>query len=246
MSDYGWLDPDFNIVSTVITVATAAALIHRAIFRAPRGYRRLVRARELGRTDVVRRAYRAALTRQAVLTGVVLFIVAVDGGVSHTDVGLASSSGAAGWGWAAYAGVLLAASTLYLRARAKRGQSVPGQRNFVALVARDGERWAAAAVAVGAGISEELLFRGLFTAFAVDVLGLGAGLAVFVLSPCFGIMHVYQGWLAVLATTIVGFAFGSLYLSTRSLLIPILLHALVDLRGLVAVPAATGAAQRRH
>jgi len=243
VADYPWLDADFGTVSAVVTFAGAAVLLYRSLRRAPRGYQRLVRARQLERHDLVRRFYRAAWMRHAVVTLLVLILVAADGGVGRRDVGLALPRGrhaASDWGWSLYICVLLAATTVYMRARAKRGQAIPGQRNVVALVARDGERWAAAGVALGAGVSEELLFRGLFTAAVVDVVGLSVGAAVVVVSIGFGLMHVYQGWRGVLVTGLVGFALSALYLSSRSLLMPMLLHVLVDLRGLVAVPVSTG------
>ena len=249
MADYAWLDPQFGVVSAVATFAGAAALLYRSIRRTPRGYRRLVRARELGRHDVVQRFYRVAWIRHAIMTTLVVVLVAADGGVSRADVGLVLPHGrhiAADWGWTVYVCVILALSTVFLRARAKRGRSIPGQRNVVALVAREGERWAAAAVAVGAGVSEEVVFRGLFTAAAVDLLGLSVGAAVVVVTAVFGLMHLYQGWLGVLGTAVVGFALSALYLSSESLLMPMLLHVLIDLRGLVGVPVSTGAGAARH
>jgi hypothetical protein len=123
---------------------------------------------------------------------------------------------------------------------------VPGQRLFAALVARDGERWQAAGVALGAGLSEEMLFRGLFIAVAVDRLGLSPVPALLVVSAGFGAVHLYQGWLGVLGTTIAGLALGAFYFETQSLLMPIVLHVLVDLRGLVLVPVAGHASGARH
>lgn len=48
--------------------------------------------------------------------------------------------------------------------------------------------------------------------------------------------RVYQGWLGVLATTVLGALFAALYLATESLLLPIVLHIAFDLRGLLLTP----------
>ena len=118
---------------------------------------------------------------------------------------------------------------------------------FAALVARDGERGQAAVVAFGAGVSEELLFRGLFVAVAVDRLGLAPVPALILVSAGFGAVHLYQGWLGVLGTALAGVVLGAFYFETQSLLMPILLHVLIDLRGLILVPvgAEPPAAPRR-
>jgi membrane protease YdiL (CAAX protease family) len=249
VSDYPWLDPHLDVVSTVIVVATAAVTVWMGLVRAPRLYRALVVVRENNRSDLARRYYRRATAVQALRCVVVLLVLVTDRGVSRVDLGLVLPSGRhapTAWGWFAYVCVLLALVVVVLRVRVRRGQSVPGQGLFSALVARDGERWLAAGVAVGAGVSEELLFRGLFLAAVVSGWGLDPVVALIIVSVVFGAMHRYQGWLGVLGTAVVSLMFGGFYLTTRSLLIPILIHVLVDLRGLVAVPVATGAGRPRH
>jgi len=49
----------------------------------------------------------------------------------------------------------------------------------------------------------------------------------------FGAAHFYQGWRGVLLTSLLGFGLARLYLSTGTLLLPILAHALIDLRFLL-------------
>lgn len=94
------------------------------------------------------------------------------------------------------------------------------------------ERWWAAGVSVGAGVSEELVFRGLLLAVAV---GLGASplLAAGLLSVVFGAVHLYQGVAGVVTTTLFGAVMAAMALSTGSLLLPVLLHVAVDLRSLL-------------
>lgn len=92
------------------------------------------------------------------------------------------------------------------------------------------ERWYVA-VAVTAGVCEELLFRGFLIAYVRAVAPATPGLAVAALvAVVFGVAHLYQGWKGVLATGGVGAALAMLYLDTGSLLWPILIHVLLDLR----------------
>jgi membrane protease YdiL (CAAX protease family) len=55
-------------------------------------------------------------------------------------------------------------------------------------------------------------------------------------SIIFGLCHFYQGWQGVLGTTALGAVFAGLYVATGSLLFPVILHALVDLRILLIFP----------
>jgi len=82
-------------------------------------------------------------------------------------------------------------------------------------------------VAVTAGITEEFLWRGFLmwylTQFMPVWLAAVAGIVAF------GLAHAYQGWKKVPQIVLVGGAFMVLYLTTGSLLLPIVLHIAVDL-----------------
>jgi len=52
----------------------------------------------------------------------------------------------------------------------------------------------------------------------------------------FGFAHIYQGWKGVLGTGLVGGVLAYLYLSTGSLLLPIVLHILIDARIVFLAP----------
>lgn len=96
------------------------------------------------------------------------------------------------------------------------------------------ERWLFAAVAVTAGICEELLFRGFLLFYLQDLfLGLSLAAAVIVSSIVFGMAHLYQGAKGVLGTGVFGLGMALLYVWSGSLLLPIILHALLDLRVLL-------------
>lgn len=94
-----------------------------------------------------------------------------------------------------------------------------------------------AALSVNAGVVEEALFRLALPALLVVVTG--EPLSAFLLAALlFGALHAYQGWVGVLATTIVGLLFTGLYVVSGSIGLAMLVHALFDLRTLVAIPMA--------
>ncbi|HEV7204046.1 MAG TPA: CPBP family intramembrane glutamic endopeptidase [Jatrophihabitans sp.] len=248
MSRDTWLDPQFGLVATTITVAL---VVFHLVVSPPRQrarYRRLVQQRAVDPT-ALSRFYRAALTRQAIGTALVLIAVLATTGIEWRDVGLVWPHGSQvgqAWGSVAYLCALVAASGLVLRRRALSGRTVPGQRLFAALVpATPGERRLGAAVAFGAGIAEEFVFRGLFIAAGVSLLGLEPLVSATVVSVLFGLAHFYQGWLGMLGTGFAGVLLSLLYLMSGSLLVPIIVHVVIDLRALVLVPAQRPDAVRR-
>lgn len=97
------------------------------------------------------------------------------------------------------------------------------------------------ALSLGAGVYEELLFRLGMPALIFAVTG-NAVVGFAAATVMFGLLHVYQGPLGVLFATIFGALLGALYLVTGSILVPILLHAIIDLRSMVLIPVAIGTA----
>ncbi len=86
-------------------------------------------------------------------------------------------------------------------------------------------------VSLTAGICEEILYRGfLIHYFLAAPFHAGLLLAVIISSVIFGAAHLYQGVAGVISTTILGLIFSSIFLMTGSLLVPMVLHALIDLR----------------
>lgn len=89
-------------------------------------------------------------------------------------------------------------------------------------------------LAFSAGINEEIVFRGFFINYFL-MLFVGHeyqyALALAIPSILFAVVHYYQGWKAVLKIGILSIFFGLLYITTQSLLIPIILHVLIDLIG---------------
>ncbi len=64
----------------------------------------------------------------------------------------------------------------------------------------------------------------------------GAPAAAIIAVAVFGMAHVYQGLAGAVGALVLGAVLAALYVSTGSPLLPIVVHVLVDLRGLVLVP----------
>jgi CAAX protease family protein len=92
-------------------------------------------------------------------------------------------------------------------------------------------------VCITAGVCEETLFRGFMLQY-LHVLPwtLNLTLALVISSVIFGLNHLYEGIHGVVGSALAGFLFGLLFLLGGNLLLPIVVHALVDLRALVILP----------
>jgi membrane protease YdiL (CAAX protease family) len=94
-------------------------------------------------------------------------------------------------------------------------------------------------------VCEEWLYRGFFLAVVAAVVrGLPETALVAIAAAAFGLAHAYQGWTGVLTTGILGGVMALLYLQTGSLLVPVLLHAAIDLRFLLVPARALPASSR--
>ena len=132
-----------------------------------------------------------------------------------------------------------------LAQRNARRAAAPMLGHVAALLPRNGAETAwAALIGVNAGVSEEVFFRLLLPLLLALVFG-DAVLAFAVAGILFGLAHVYQGWVGVLATFLLGLVLAGLYLVTGSLLAAITVHVLIDLMGLVVRPTVARLAARR-
>jgi len=86
------------------------------------------------------------------------------------------------------------------------------------------------AIALLAGVGEELLFRGLIQAGLTELAG--AGVALIAASLLFGLLHWVTRTYAVLAA-LFGVYLGGLFLATGDLVAPIVTHAMYDVVALV-------------
>ncbi|MFL5382483.1 MAG: CPBP family intramembrane glutamic endopeptidase [Longimicrobiaceae bacterium] len=137
--------------------------------------------------------------------------------------------------WAGATLVLLLGA-LYARQIAALGRSPETRARLRGHLARAGlgdllphngveVRWMLA-LAVTAGVCEELLFRGLFVGMLAPWLGWWGVAALGV--PVFGLLHAYQGASGIVRTAVVGAALTLVVAATRSLLPAMALHALID------------------
>jgi len=82
-------------------------------------------------------------------------------------------------------------------------------------------------VSITAGVCEEVLYRGLLLATLVSLVGTWPAVAI--TSLIFGLGHAYQGISGIVKTGLVGLVLALLTVSSGSLFIAIILHAVVDL-----------------
>lgn len=92
-----------------------------------------------------------------------------------------------------------------------------------------------AMLSLSAGVTEEITYRGLLLLALAIALPSSTPRPVLVVvaAVLFGLAHWYQGWTGIVSTGLVGGVMAGLYLSTGSLLVPMVLHTLVDLRALL-------------
>jgi membrane protease YdiL (CAAX protease family) len=94
-------------------------------------------------------------------------------------------------------------------------------------------RWFAA-VALSAGVCEEVLYRGFLLRYFTALLpGLGGTGVVLVAAALFALAHTYQGPLGAVVTALMALGFTALFVASNSLWLPIVIHALIDLRVLL-------------
>jgi membrane protease YdiL (CAAX protease family) len=89
-------------------------------------------------------------------------------------------------------------------------------------------------LAFSAAVGEEVLFRAYFITYLLGVLGTTTGdkaLALVLPTIIFALSHYYQGWKAIAKIAVLSLAFGIIFLISRSLLLPVLLHFIVDVMG---------------
>lgn len=136
-------------------------------------------------------------------------------------------------------GALARATAEQVRRPREGRHAEPAVHSTLALLPRTtAERRLFTVVGVTAGVCEEWLYRGFLLAVVAAV---GGGLPTPVLvvlgAVAFGLAHAYQGVAGIVTTGVLGGVMAALYLGTGSLLLPVVLHALLDLRFLL-VPAA--------
>ena len=137
-------------------------------------------------------------------------------------------------------GGLLALVLPFILLRNTSPDEVPKLGDIGALLPRTrGELPYGAGLSVSAGVFEELLFRLALPALLFGI-GLNGPLSFVAATVLFGCLHLYQKAVGVLFATLLGAIFAYLYLVSGSILLPIVVHTLVDLRSLVLLPLILG------
>jgi membrane protease YdiL (CAAX protease family) len=133
-------------------------------------------------------------------------------------------------------GLMLALSVLLWTLQIRK-MTMPMIGNIEPLLPRNGaEIVAALPMAVNAGVTEEIFFRLALPSLAAQVTG-SAFAGFTIATGAFALAHWYQGWKGMLVVLGIGAWFAWLYLSSGSLLKPILIHVLIDLIALALRPA---------
>lgn len=100
-------------------------------------------------------------------------------------------------------------------------------RIFLPITKREKSTWDF--VAISAGITEEIIYRGyLFYALGIIFPNISLILILLISSIIFGIGHIYQGKEAI-KPTIIGFVFGVFYIVFNSIIPIIIIHIAQDL-----------------
>jgi membrane protease YdiL (CAAX protease family) len=122
---------------------------------------------------------------------------------------------------------------------------IPAVGDIHAILPRTrGELPYGAGLAIQAGVIEELLFRVGLPALVFAVTG-DAIVAFAGAMLVFGLLHLYQGPLGIGLSVILGAVFTLLYVVSGSILVPMVLHLIIDLRSLVLIPVLLGGVLRR-
>jgi len=146
---------------------------------------------------------------------------------------------------------LVGLSVVRLRARGRAPAVAPSEikpwfrklvPDFTALIPTTvRERLIFAALAVSAGICEEIVFRGWLLYVLHRLGGLNGTALILIGAALFGLCHVYQGVTGVIGTTLAGVLLAALYVATGTLLVPMVLHSLIDLRVAILPSSIPGA-----
>lgn len=142
--------------------------------------------------------------------------------------------------WGVIAGGVLGIGVLtLLGARAARKEKdVPTIGDISSILPRNRQELVLGGLlSLNAGLVEEAMFRLALPALIYGASG-SAVAAVLASVLLFGALHAYQGIPGIVGTTIIGAIMMLLYAVSGTILVPMIVHALFDLRTLVVIPVA--------
>lgn len=186
--------------------------------------------------------YSRIMILEWVLAALCIVTILLARNVSLESIGFAWPRGITGWTitlLSFIAGLLVLMLTqrgaIRLRSMApEKAVSALGGHSVIAMLPRTtAERQWFGAVSVTAGICEEIAYRGFLLAVVAAIApGFPVVVSAVVAVVGFGVAHAYQGPQGIVGTMVVGAVLSALYLSTWSLIAPMILHALIDLRAI--------------
>lgn len=181
--------------------------------------------------------YRSLVMEQVASTAAILAFWRL-GQIAPADLGLCATHL---WHWTTAMMLAIVAVLIWsgLKLRPKADKIREKLRNGIGLLLPDNasERSWFARISLGAGISEELAYRGFLIYYLGTYLPqLNTPEKVVLSGLVFGLGHVYQGWKGVIGTGLGGVVFAVLYVSTGSLVVPMIVHTVLDLRVLLILP----------
>ena len=134
--------------------------------------------------------------------------------------------------------------TILRKARSDAAAAPRTAGDYAALLPRNrAELLHAAALSINAGLTEELFFRLALPLLFVMVTG-NPWIAFGCAGIVFGLAHLYQGAIGVVATTALGLLLTLAYLASGSIWVAVMLHILIDLVSLVLRPMLSGVGLR--
>ncbi|MEU6764257.1 CPBP family intramembrane glutamic endopeptidase [Streptomyces sp. NPDC046853] len=227
------ISPDFSVASTAVTAVIGAYLLLGEPWLGRRLYGSLARRRDTEPRALVG-YFTFVLVFWWVFAALAVAALLLSPGMAAADLGIAAPESPLTT--AVVIVVFLVVTVMSgrkMRTLAEDGRNVPGLASIRAMLPRTAqERRLAIAVAVTDGICAELVYRGLLIAFGVGVLGLdlyaAAGISVLV----YALAGLYQGRSGAIAFALVGALFAGLYVSTGSLLLPVVIHVALSVRDL--------------
>ena len=240
------------VVVTVLVAAVIALVIYEPI-SGKRSYAAFLRAEAVQGEPARLRFYRSWILQGCATALLAVFLVLALPGVGLAEIGFRATDASgldrfglsdSTMGASTIAGMVTGAAvaaialSLLMRRRPKTGASAaPAQLVAVQpMLPRTGRgRWGWSALSLSAGVTEEITYRGLLILTLAVALPSQTPTAVIVVlaAALFGAAHWYQGRAGVISTGFAGAALTVLYLGTGSLLVPMILHTLIDLRALL-------------
>jgi membrane protease YdiL (CAAX protease family) len=219
-----------HVLAAVLATGVAAWVVLVMPWRGNARYARFVGDLATGVTDRERFYLRSIITKWGITA--VLAVSLMLSGWAGESVGLRAVDSWEPLLW--LIGIILVGGALVgwrLRTDRRRARLRRAARTFLHLIPGRGEKGIFIAFALTAGITEELLFRSFGFAYVLWMAPhWSLDRVAIVTSIAFGLVHRYQGIKGIAATALVGWVLAQLYIETGSILAPVVVHSVLDLR----------------